>query len=182
MKSPISLLAFGFLLGPFMLPQAQALDAPLTAPTIKLGTVTVTGEAKVVQALEAIKRALTQPESSDPKLANVVVCRIHDDIGSHLNRVLTCATNHTLTQRHDITQQGWWTGQMQMQDGGGMPAFVTVMNEYLKSMPQNILKMSVNGPAFHALLQKLPPPTADVYLYRTRAPAGSTQQRPANLG
>ncbi|MBU6470268.1 MAG: hypothetical protein KGQ68_06255, partial [Gammaproteobacteria bacterium] len=42
------------------------------APVMHLGKVEVKGEKQIIQTLQLIKVALRTPESSDPKLANVV--------------------------------------------------------------------------------------------------------------
>lgn len=168
MKTLMFMLALGLLVGAFALPHAYATSMAHAEPEIQLGKIKVTGEKRVIQVLEAIKLALAQPESSDPKLQNVVVCRITNDIGSHANQVLTCATNRSLATRRRITQLGFLTP---IPAGGGEQARVNVLNEYLLAMPDAILQEPVNGPAFRKLLATLPPPTKDVYVYETPAPA-----------
>ncbi|MGH8292987.1 MAG: hypothetical protein ACRESA_05885, partial [Gammaproteobacteria bacterium] len=54
---------------------------------LHLGKIKVKGQKQIIKTLQAIKVALNQPESSDPKLQNVVVCRLTNDIGSHANQI-----------------------------------------------------------------------------------------------
>ena len=136
---------------------------------IHLGRITVRGQQKIIATLQAIKVALNQPESSDPKMQNVVVCRLTNDIGSHASQILTCATNRTLATRRQVTQLGFLTP---IPAGGGEQARISVLNGYLTGVPSNILHVPVNGPAFRNLLDKIPLPTSAAAT--TRAPATSS--------
>lgn len=133
-----------------------------------LGKVEVKGQKQIIETLQAIKVALNQPESSDPKLQNVVVCRITNDIGSHANQLLTCATNRTLATRRQVTRLGFL---MPIPAGGGEQARISVLNEYLSGVPSNILRAPVNGSAFRALLEKIPLPAPAA----TTAPSATTR-------
>lgn len=131
-------------------PIAWATARTQHVPEIKLGSVTVRSQ-KVIQVLQDIKLALSQPNSTDPKLANVVVCRIHDAVGSHSNQVLTCATNKTLNARRDEIQLAYtWPGNT-----------IDNLNEVLINLPGQELNMQINGGAFHRLLRELPTPAPE---------------------
>lgn len=66
-----------------------------------LGKIQVRGEKNIVKTLQAIKVGLEMPYSNDPKLANVVVCRLEDQAGSHVKQWLICGTNRTLAQQRE---------------------------------------------------------------------------------
>ena len=140
-------------------------------PTIHLGKVEVKGQKQIIEVLQTIKVALKRPYSDDPKLANVVVCRIKNDIGSHANQLLMCATNHTLSKRRDITRTALQVARSGP-TAGGLPAQLDVLHSMLMSLPDNYLRAPVNGPALHALLEKIPNPTPASPA--TSAPAAST--------
>ncbi|MGH8362214.1 MAG: hypothetical protein ACRESQ_02555 [Gammaproteobacteria bacterium] len=134
---------------------------------LHLGKIKVKGQKQIIKTLQAIKVALNQPESSDPKLQNVVVCRLTNDIGSHANQILTCATNRTLATRRRVTQLGFITP---IPAGGGESARITVLNEYLQGVPSNIMHVPVNGSALRALLEKILLPATQA----TAPPAASS--------
>ena len=124
---------------------------------IQLGKVKVTGARKVIRALQIIKVALNTPESSDPKLANVVVCRLHYEVGSHATQVLQCATNRDLAKRRDVFQRTTTSWIANCGFSCGIQTYIDAWNEVLSAQPENVLTMEVNGPAFRNLLEKVPP-------------------------
>lgn len=121
-------------------------------PVMQLGKIQVKGEKQIIKLLQTIKVALRQPYSSDPKLANVVVCRITNDIGSHAVQLLTCDTNRTHAKRKALYQ----TAMMTPIPNHGNRA--DVLTEFLSMMPSNRLQAPVNGPELRALLKKIPDP------------------------
>lgn len=141
--------------------QASAAQAQNDNLAIHLGKIEVRGQQKIIATLQAIKVALHQPESSDPKLANIVVCRIHNDIGSHEQQILTCATNAALAARRDATQTAMrWALSNPGPPGGTPDSAAFELNQMLANQPGNILHAPVNGPAFRALLEKIPLPAS----------------------
>lgn len=129
--------------------------------TVRLGKITVRGEQKIVAVLQAIKVALRTPESSDPKLANVVICRLHNEIGSHERQILTCGTNASLAARRDATQTAMrWALSNPGPPGGTPDSAAFELNQMLANQPGNILHAPVNGPAFRSLLEKIPLPVS----------------------
>lgn len=127
-------------------------------PAMQLGRVTVTGEKQIVKALQLIKVALRRPESSDPKLANVVVCRLDNEVGYHDKQILTCGTNRWLSARRDTFQMSMKNAIANCGFNCGTQEYVNGWNEYLATQPGQILQTPVNGPAFRALLEKIPLP------------------------
>lgn len=139
---------------------AQTAQAQHEDVTMHLGKITVSGEQKIIATLQAIKVALHQPESSDPKLANVVICRLHNEIGSHERQILTCGTNASLAARRDATQTAMRQALSNPTGPGTADSARYELNEVLTSQPGNILHAPVNGPAFRALLEKIPLPAS----------------------
>jgi len=130
-----------------------------------LGTIQVHGEKNIVKTLQAIKIGLQLPYSNDPKLANVVVCRIEDQAGSHIKKWLICGTNRTLAQQRAALHTAMVTTVPAASQSGSTctstacyEQVIAVLNETLNSLPGNYLHTSVNGPALHALLEKIPYP------------------------
>ncbi|HEY3858956.1 MAG TPA: hypothetical protein VGM47_05015 [Gammaproteobacteria bacterium] len=132
-------------------------------PTLHLGTIEVSGQKQVLQALQAIKVALKQPESTDPKLRDAVVCRIDDDIGTHHQEFLVCASNKTLGARRQATQDSFMlacegvvgTSCYADQAFGARTPLSTAIN----ATSDRVLRMPVNGAALKNLLAKIPDPT-----------------------
>lgn len=124
---------------------------------IQLGKVKVTGARKVIRALQIIKVALNTPESSDPKLANVVVCRLHYEVGSHAIQVLQCATNRDMAKRRNAFQRITTSWIANCGNNCSTQDYSNAWNEFLSAQPGNVLTMEVNGPAFRNLLEKVPP-------------------------
>ncbi|MDE2273604.1 MAG: hypothetical protein KGL00_05350 [Gammaproteobacteria bacterium] len=161
------LLAFTLLLPPLVTLAGETAQNPASpseqdgAPVMHLGKVEVKGEKQIIQTLQLIKVALRTPESSDPKLANVVICRLHDEIGSHERQILTCGTNASLAARRDATQTAMrWALSNPGPPGGTPDSAAFELNQMLANQPGNILHAPVNGPAFRSLLEKIPLPVS----------------------
>ncbi len=139
-----------------------------------LGKVEVRGQENIIKTLQAIKVGLQQPYSTDPKLANVVVCRLQDAAGSHLKQWLTCGTNRNLAANRGYLQTAMLVTAQDTDAGqdGGDPGSITcatsgcyteefsVFNEALESLPGQYLHTLVNEAGLRSLLQKIPYPAA----------------------
>jgi len=142
--------------------------------TIYLGSIAVGGQREIYEAMQDIKLALDQPLSTDPKLADVVVCRITDDIGTHAKQLLICGTNKVLNQNKEVLQTVMSTSlaDADAPSGGDHPkgsstACVTdscyhdslsILNQSLNNTRRHYMKQQVNGASLHALLAKIPYP------------------------
>lgn len=148
--------------------------------TMYLGKIEVKGEKNIVKTLQAIKLGLQMPYSSDPKLADVVVCRIEDQAGSHVKQWLICATNRDAAKRRDAIHTSMITATAQNSYGVSCSssacyeAVFAALNETLNSQPGHTIHTSVNGPALHKLLEKIPYPQG-----YTPAPTSTTAPIPA---
>jgi hypothetical protein len=171
--SPLIVMILAALLG---LPAALAAgDKPAVQiddnAVIQLGKIAVTGRQSIMVTLQAIKISLRQPYSTDPKLADVVVCRIDDMAGSNTKKWLTCGTNRNLaknlTALHGTMQSVTTMNQPLGGDGhGGSSMGCTgsdcyneiagVIDTVVENQPGKYLHVPVNGAAFHALLDQLP--------------------------
>ncbi len=182
------------LAGIFTWPPVQAAPANQSVPVIKLGKVTVHGQ-KVIRVLQAIKIALREPVSSDPKLANAVVCRIHNAMGSRVRQILTCGTNAALLTRTSEFQTAAIvavSSEMGTVKGACISAacYTQVfgpINSVLAAQRNGILTQAINGPAFRAMLEKLPMPVpARIAVYVAASPAtlvtGQGQNEVLQLG
>lgn len=133
---------------------------------IYLGKVKVSGQKHIIATLQAIKVGLQMPYSSNPRLANVVVCRLVDEAGSHVKQWLICGTNRVLSQQRDALQiamdaavtAGSSTGSANCISGACYERVFSELNVTLNSLPGNYLHTLVNGAALHALLDKIPYP------------------------
>jgi acyl-CoA reductase-like NAD-dependent aldehyde dehydrogenase len=132
-------------------------------PMLHLGTIEVSGQKQVLQALQAIKVALKQPESTDPKLRDEVVCRIDDDIGTHHQEFLVCASNKTLGARREATQDSF---MLACESVSGTSCYAgqafgarTPLGTAINATSDHVLRMPVNGAALKSLLAKIPDPT-----------------------
>lgn len=154
-------------------------DNHALAQSIYLGRVEVHGQKNIIEALQAIKIGLQLPYSSDPKMANVVVCRLVPVAGSHITDHLICGTNRILAKRRDALEIVMSIAIAQNSGPFGCTGacYVKVfnaMNQVLLGQPSYILDQRVNGAAVHAMLEKIPYPawwTASA----TTAPAASTR-------
>lgn len=149
---------------------------------IYLGNIQVRGEKNIVKTLQAIKIGLQMPYSTDPKLANVVVCRIEDQAGSHVRQWLICGTNRMLAKQREALHTamvasvpaGSQLGSNCVSEGCYENVF-SVLNETMNSLPGNTLHTSVNGPALHKLLEMVPYPQGYIPApSSTTAPAAPT--------
>ncbi|HEY3646185.1 MAG TPA: hypothetical protein VGM16_12675 [Gammaproteobacteria bacterium] len=145
-----------------------------TQATIYLGAIAVGGQQRILEALQDIKLALEQPLSNDPKLADVVVCRITDDIGSHSKQLLVCATNRELARNKEILQTAMSNalGDTDAPSGGDNAKgsstacatgscyedSLSILNQSLSNARRHFIKQQVNGASLHALLATLPYP------------------------
>lgn len=159
---------------------------------IYLGDVVVGGQREVFEAMQDLKLALDQPLSTDPRLADVVVCRITEDIGTHAKQLLICGTNKVLNQNRDLLQSVMSTSLGDIdaplgKDGhGGSPTgcvstrcyqdSLSILNQSLNNTRHHYMKQSVNAGSLHALLAKIPYPTQ-----LQPAPAAATVAAPATV-
>ncbi|MGH8279627.1 MAG: hypothetical protein ACRETQ_08715 [Gammaproteobacteria bacterium] len=162
-----------------------ATEAP-PVPEVKLGSVTVRGQA-VIQVLQALKLALQQPNSDNPKLADIIVCRIHNAVGSHVQQVLTCATNRTINSRRDQTELAWDMPTPVPRGPNGLPSNadtialsyrIDSLNDVLDNQPGQVLNLYLNGTPILSLLAKtrVPAPARTTVRVAAAAPALVTGQ------
>lgn len=147
-------------------------------PVIYLGKIAVHGERNIVRVLQAIKISLQQPYSSDPRLKNVVVCRLENTGASHFNQTLSCAPNWVWAKRRAATQ----TAMVGIGDPGDNVSCTTpacynqlsqALGDAMSAAPDQTLHAQVNGPGFRGLLHKIPYP--EWYMKSaTPAPAAAT--------
>ena len=91
------------------LPAMARMDGSPTATQDKnmvmyLGNVEVRGQKNITKTLQAIKVALDMPYSNDPKLADMMVCRLEEKAGSHVQQILICGTNRILSKQRAALQ------------------------------------------------------------------------------
>jgi hypothetical protein len=144
-----------------------------------LGNVEVRGQEKITKTLQAIKVALDMPYSNDPKLADVMVCRLEEKAGSHVQQILICGTNRILSKQRAALQMHMAVAVTLNSHGGPCTSIdcysgvFDELNETLDSMPGHYLKTTVDGSALHGLLQQVPyPPKATPD--EEKAPAAAT--------
>jgi hypothetical protein len=153
-----------------------------------------------MQALQAIKISLKQPQSNDPALADQIVCRLESIPGTSTKQYLTCATNRILAKKHDLLQA---TVMSTMSNSNGPTAQMTsssaashepgpsnpscsseacyentidILDQVLDMNPGRYIHVQVNGPALHHLLESLPNPKPDTI---GLAPQAATDAAPA---
>lgn len=141
---------------------------------LHLGPITVTGTPMVLKVLQMIKIGLDEPLSTDPRMANVVVCRMHDETGSHFTQTLICATNKAWAGVRESTQTGMLNARANATNtaGGDGNAGTTAcvsstcygqafmaLNEALSALPGGYLHTSVDGSALRKALKDIPYPT-----------------------
>lgn len=139
---------------------------------LALGPITVTGTPMVLKVLQMIKIGLDEPFSTDPRMANVVVCRMHDETGSHFTQTLICATNKAWFGIRSATQTGMLNTRANETNAGGADdpgttscasngcygqAFMA-LNEALAALPGGYLHTSVDGSALRSVLKDIPYP------------------------
>lgn len=73
---------------------------------------------RIAAGLKVIKHALKANLTNDPADANVVVCRMNYDTGSHLTAHLMCATNRTMMVFRDQLHAAEMAATYGQPDGG----------------------------------------------------------------
>lgn len=147
---------------------SEQVNTPNTGPqashmTMSLGKVEVHGERDIYRVLQDIKVGLRQPYSTDPKLANVVVCRLLPQAGSHIMEHLICGTNRALAEQRFSVQTGMAVAESEQpacDPSCVMEHIFTKLNIYLQNIPNHSLRATVNGAALRTVLQKLPDPNS----------------------
>lgn len=147
-----------------------------------LGNVQVRGQEKITQTLQAIKVALTLPYSNDPKLADVMVCRLEEKAGSHVQQILICGTNRILSKQRSVIQstmtmasfQNSAPGAASCTGGSCYQAVFDALEEVTMNMPGHYLKTTVDGPALKGLLQQVATPSAATTGDMGKAPDATT--------
>ena len=146
------------------------LDGPIDQNQVMhIGEVEVHGQQNITRTLQAIKIALTMPYSNDPKLANVMVCRLEDTADSHVKKELICGTNRTLALQRGLIQanvtaaiaQNSAPGTGSCMTSGCYSAVFAQLSETLSNLPGNYLHTTVNGSALRTALQNVPMPQPD---------------------
>lgn len=154
------------------LPAMARMDGSLTGNqdknmVIYLGNVQVQGQVKITQTLQAIKVALTMPYSNDPKLADMMVCRLEDKAGSHVQKVLICGTNRLLAKQRAGLQTAFSVAAAQNSGGancvsaGCYQAVFDALNDVIDRTPGHYLKTTVDGSALTHLLQQVSMPAPE---------------------
>ncbi len=148
------------------------MDGPVdNSAVMHIGEVEVHGQKEITRTLQAIKVALTRPYSNDPKLANVMVCRLEDAPGSHIKQQLVCGTNRTLSLRRGSLQSNFTAATAENTVNGlrgtgcyndsCYTAAFEQLNETLATLPGHYLDQTVNGPALRKALKDTPMPVPD---------------------
>jgi hypothetical protein len=162
---------------------------------LHLGKIDVHGQRTIVKELQAIKVALQQHFSDDPKQADTVVCTLESQADSHIMQRLSCATNRGWAQQRDGIQTNMAYAQQAKNVRAGLPnprllskdatacstsacyeEAISPMDETLAFLPAHYLQVTVDGAALHTLLQKIPYPAARKH--STYAPAAQTRHQP----
>lgn len=149
---------------------------------IYLGNVEVRGQENITKTLQAIKVALDMPYSNDPKLADMMVCRLEEKAGSHVQQILVCGTNRILSKQRAALQMHMTAAVLINSHGGpcvSIECYTGVFDELnasIDKMPGHYLKTTVDGTALHGLLQQVPyPPKATPD--DEKAPAAATNMQ-----
>ncbi len=93
----------------------------------------------------------------------MAVCRLRSKMGSHIVKLLTCATNRNLSNRRDRTQTAMIVGESGAAACNEDPSCILTntfqpLNGVLAGQPFHVLRMPVNAGALQALLAKVPLP------------------------
>ncbi len=148
---------------------------------IYLGNIPVRGQQNITRTLQAIKVALTLPYSNDPKMADVMVCRLEDKAGSHVKQELICGTNRVLSQERAARQVAMTLATAQHSQGavcadaGCYEAVFDALNTVIEQTSSHYLHTTVDGAALRGLLQQLQPPEYEVPV-QVAAPAAASKQ------
>ncbi|HEX2667114.1 MAG TPA: hypothetical protein VHP13_01965 [Gammaproteobacteria bacterium] len=169
--------------------QADPAPADYGNSVLYLGKIGVTGHEAILSALQEIKLALQQPLSNDPRLADVMVCRLTDDIGTHAKQLLICGTNKVLNENRTLLQASLSTflGHANPPAGGDgaggsssacnsgacFEQGLGILNQSINNQSKRYIKQQVNGAALRALLAKVAYPESTV------VPAAATMPVPA---
>ena len=173
----------GLLCGPSVLARMDGSPAVADDPNMVmyLGNVEVRGQQNITRTLQAIKVALTLPYSSDPKLANVMVCRLEDQAGSHVKQELICGTNKVLSQQRGALQAAMTAALAQNSRGANCSTSVcyesvlTALNPVIRSTADHYLHTTVDGSALRGLLQQLQTPVYEIPV-QVAAPAAASKE------
>jgi hypothetical protein len=145
---------------------------------LHLGRIDVHGEQAIIRELQAIKMGLRQHFSNDPTVADVVVCTLENQAGSHIMQRLSCATNRGWAQQRNGIQASMTYAQQSTNVKEGLPhqrlgsedvtacstsscyqQVISPMDETLGLLPAHYLQVTVDGSVLQALLRKIPDPT-----------------------
>lgn len=146
-----------------------------------LGNVEVRGQQNITRTLQAIKVALSLPYSTDPKLANVMVCRLEDAPGSHVKQELICGTNRVLSQQRAALQAAMTAALAQNGNGATCAdsrcyeQVFAALNQVIRTTSDHYLHTTVDGPALRGLLQQLQPVEYEVPV-PVAAPAAASKE------
>lgn len=159
------------------------------AEVMYLGNVEVHGQTMITKTLQAIKAGLDMPLSTDPKLADVVVCRLEKKVGSHITETLICGTNRNLARQRYNLQTAFdlaaaHSGSLQdpsafadlCSSGGCYSDAFGAFNSFIDGMPRHFLYTTVDGTAFRKLLKQVPMPAAQSSTVE-KAPDPTTKAR-----
>lgn len=153
---------------------------------LRLGKIEVEGTPTVLRVLQIIKQGLHEPYSNDPKLANVVVCRLNEQAGSHIHQTLICATNRAFSTGRDALHTASASSHASQSNATCTTTTCltvtdeqtfSVLNETLNSLPGQYLETSVDGAEFRKLLDMIP--DRSPHAEKTQQP-DKTSQHPAD--
>ncbi|MGH8399296.1 MAG: hypothetical protein ACRETA_13810 [Gammaproteobacteria bacterium] len=147
-------------------------DPNSVAEIMHFGTLIIHGQTDIYKTLQAIKLALHQARSDDPKLASVAVCRFQNEPNDQAEQLLICATNAAWSKHAAASSPAYVAATAAMPVIVAIQTQNTVLNPMLMNAPGNELQTMVDGTALRALLEKIPYPTSASPA--TPAPAAST--------